>query len=90
MTPPYRLYEGRRVEPEEARKIVLCMFEKYRHKPLLIGPISLEIGCQYGLSQTEELLDAMVAEGLLRLATVEELGSKHQKGYVLSTSKPRL
>ena len=90
MPSQYRLCEGKRIEPEEARKIALAMFEKYRDKPLLIGPVSLEIGYEYGLNETEALLDQMVVEGLLRRATERELGSRHQKGYVLSTSKPRL
>jgi hypothetical protein len=82
-TPPHRsLYQGRGWEPDEARKIALEYFEKHKGKPLLIGPVSLEIGHNYGLNETEKLLDQLVSEGVLRLATHEELGSKRLKGYV--------
>ncbi len=78
------LYQGKGLEPDEARKIVLAMFERDPAKSLLVGPISMEIGGNYGLTETERLLDQMVGEGVLRVATPKELGSKVQRGYVLA------
>jgi hypothetical protein len=83
MTKLRHFYQGKGFEPEEARAIALALFEKHRGKPILIGPVCLEIGQNYGLNETEALLDEMVREGILRDATPKELGSKHQKGYVL-------
>jgi hypothetical protein len=87
-------YQGKGVAPEEARKIALALFERDRGKPLLIGPVCVEIGQNYGLNETEKLLDEMVLQGLLRPATPRELREVHrshvQKGYVLATSTPRL
>ena len=83
MTTRRPLYQGKGLEPEEARKIALAMFERDPAKPLLVGPVSMEIGSNYGLNETEKLLDEMVSEGILRVATPKELGSKHHRGYVL-------
>jgi hypothetical protein len=80
---PRYLYQGKGLEPDEARQIALAYFEKHKGKAILIGPVSMEIGQNYGLNETEKLLDAMVTEGVLRHATPEELGSKRMKGYVL-------
>lgn len=83
MNPRRSLVHGKGWEPEEARRIALEMFERNRGKPLLIGPVSMEIGLNYGLNETEALLDQLVAEGVLRSATPAELGSRRLKGYVL-------
>jgi hypothetical protein len=80
-----RLFQGKGLEPLEARKVILSMFAKhgqYGEKPLLVGPISMEIGLNYGLNETEALLEEMVREGLLRRATSKELGSRDLKGYI--------
>ncbi len=76
-------YQGSGLEPGEARRIALAMFARRRGKPILVGPVCLEIGKNYGLNETEGLLDELVREGVLRVATAEELGSKRQRGYVL-------
>lgn len=84
MTNPQRSpVQGKGWEPGEARKLALEFFERNRGKPVLIGPVSMEIGLNYGLNETEALLDQLVVDGILRPATIAELGSKHLKGYVL-------
>lgn len=80
---PRFLYQGRGLEPAEARKIALGFFETDPKKPRLVGPVSVEIGQNYGLNETEALLDGLVGEGILRHATAHELGSDEQKGYFL-------
>jgi hypothetical protein len=78
-----------RCEPAEAKEIVLELFGRDPdRKPLLIGPISMEIGGNYGLNETEKLLDQLVMEGVLRLATSSEMGSRQTKGYVLVVCGP--
>lgn len=85
---PRSLVHGRGWEPDEARKIALEMFERNKGKPLLVGPVSMEIGLNYGLNETERLLDELVVEGVIRLATPEELGSRRFKGYVMPIPPP--
>jgi hypothetical protein len=78
---PRHLYQGKGLGPEEARRIALALFDRRPEKPLLVGPVSMEIGQNYGLNETERLLDGMVQDGLLRVATATELGSMAQRGY---------
>lgn len=75
-----------KVKEELGRKHALKFFRRLDPSILiLVGPVSLEIRSGFGLEATEELLDRMVADGLLRLATEAELktlGSRH--GYFLT------
>lgn len=81
----WRSPQGKAKE-ELGRKQALKFFRRLDSSRLiLVGPVSLEIRNGFGLEATEELLDQMTAEGLLRLATEAELkalGSRH--GYFLT------
>ena len=89
MTTERHFYQGKGYTPAEARRIALALFERDRSKPLLIGPVSMEIGHNFGLNETEALLDSLVVEGLLRLVVPGEM-REFNKAYILATSTPRL
>src|SRR5271170_5061284 len=80
---PRHFYQGKGLEPEEARKIVIELFKKRPDKPILVGPVCLEIGQNYGLNETEALLEEMVGEGILRRAHPKELVLKVHRAYVM-------
>ncbi len=88
--PPRPFYQGKGLEPDEVRSIVLSLFERDPARALLIGPVCMEIGRSYNLNETETLLDQMVLDGLLRPATKTEVRGDHTKAYVLITSRPKL
>lgn len=75
----------RNVRYQENAKKILKMFHKLR-RPIFLGVISLEIG--RSLLHTEEIVNTMLDEGLLRPATPEELNvlgaETDAKVYVLT------
>jgi len=67
------------------RKLALQHILRNPDRLILVGPISIEIRHGFGLDQTEQLLESLVDEGLLRPANAEELakaGKRH--GYYLT------
>lgn len=78
---------GTGLDRSEIRKLALECFQRHWDRPVLIGEVCLWIGRTFGLRDTEEILDEMVLQGILRLATREELrrhGVRH--GYFLAAS----
>jgi len=57
-----------------ARESLLHFLRREPDRIVLVGPISLRLRGGYGLSRTEALLDSLVEEGVLRMATTQELG----------------
>jgi hypothetical protein len=76
-------YQGKGLEPEEAKAIVVALFNRWPDKVILVGPVSLELGHTYGLKETEALLEEMTVEGVIRRARPEELREKRHHGYVM-------
>ena len=60
----------------DAKKAILRHIER-REKRLLIGEASLVLGPNWGLKETEELLDEMVEEGTFRVDLID-----HRKNYL--------
>ena len=61
---------------EKVRASVLTLFARSNSHPVFIGQACLWIAKdRYGLRETEQLLEAMVLEGVLRRATADELRS---------------
>lgn len=86
MTPDNIVYKQMRiVRYQESAKKILKMFHKLR-RPIFLGVISLEIG--RSLLHTEEIVNTMLDEGLLRPLTQEELNvlgaETDTKVYVLT------
>lgn len=79
-------YRGLTLEFEEARKRALGYLARHFERPILIGQVTLWIASgSYGLNETEDLLQDLVEEGVLRLATPQELkeaGVRH--AYVVT------
>jgi hypothetical protein len=67
---------GKIPSPEEAKKLVLGLFDRLPGKALLVGPISMELGRSYGLNETFEILEELVRAGLLRRAERHEAPSR--------------
>jgi hypothetical protein len=67
---------GKKPSWEEAKKLVLGLFDHRPGKALLVGPISMELGWSYGLNETFDLLEEMVRDGLLRRALKHEASSR--------------
>jgi len=77
-----RSYPPGKSSPVEARKIVLGLFKRWPGRAMLIGPISMELGCYYSLNDTFWLLEEMVGDGVLRHARRDEKEFSCQVAYV--------
>jgi len=85
-------YRGLSLELEEARRRALEYLARHLERPVLIGQVSLWISSlSYGLNETEALLEDLVEEGVLRLATPQELkGAGVRHAYVLTPAGVQL
>ena len=69
---------------ELARKDILQYLSREPKRLISVGPISRWLRGGYSLERTEELLEGLVTEGILRHATDEELrNSSFGVGYYL-------
>lgn len=69
---------------ELARKDILQYLSREPDKLISVGPVSRWLRGGYSLERTEELLEDLVLEGILRHATKEELAkSPFGLGYFL-------
>jgi hypothetical protein len=67
-----------------ARELAIEFFKRWPDKPILVGPVALWIAHGYSLKETEQLLDELVLEGVLRYASNEEGGeyaSRLERGW---------
>src|SRR5574338_732145 len=79
--------QGVEIDEAAARLLALEYFGRFEHRAVLIGQVSLFIGKGYGLNETEQLLESMVAEGVIRHATKKELSAfGYRHGYMLTTA----
>lgn len=60
----------------EAKKLALALFDRRPGIPLLVGPVSMELGSSYGLNETFTLLEELVRDGFLRHALPHEASSR--------------
>lgn len=81
----WRSLQGTAKEDRGRRETLKYLRRRDPKRLILVGPVSSEIRCGFSLDATEQLLDGMVGDGLLRIATQAELkalGSHH--GYYLT------
>lgn len=70
---------------ELAKKQLLQHIRQNLYQMFRAGPISLWLRGGYDVERTEELLESLVEEGILRAATKEELSaSAYRSGYFLT------
>jgi hypothetical protein len=79
-----KMLKTTRPAPHEIRRLVLEYAGRSSSRPLLIGAVAMHLGWWATLAETENLLEGLVSEGLLRHLTSSEsilCGVRH--GYVL-------